>query len=86
MKYVVAAADEIPPGGRKILTLAGRSIGIFNVDGNYFALVNRCVHQGGPVCNGKVLPKLSAVVLPDGEVKEVLSPETVGAKAEVYVN
>src|SRR5262249_35022077 len=29
---------------------AGREIGIFNLDGEYFALANRCPHAGGPWC------------------------------------
>lgn len=32
-KYVVATVGEIPSGGRKIVEVAGRSIGIFNVGG-----------------------------------------------------
>src|SRR5919108_1165605 len=60
MKYVVAAADEIAPGQRKIVSLAGRSIGIFNVDGEYFALRNRCPHQGGALCEGKLWGSLEA--------------------------
>jgi 3-phenylpropionate/trans-cinnamate dioxygenase ferredoxin subunit len=52
-KHVVAAVEEIPPGGRKIVEIAGRSIGVFNLDGEYFALRNRCPHQGGPLCLGK---------------------------------
>jgi nitrite reductase (NADH) small subunit len=71
----VAGRDEIAPGERRLVDVDGEPVGIFNVGGTYFALVNRCVHQGGPVCNGKIMPKLSAVVLPSGEVKEVLSPE-----------
>lgn len=51
-KYAVARADEIPPGSRKIVEVAGRSIGIFNVGGRYYALRNRCPHQGGPLCLG----------------------------------
>ncbi len=51
-RYVVAAVDEIPPGGRKIVEVAGRSIGVFNVGGEFFALRNRCPHQGGPLCLG----------------------------------
>ena len=34
--------------------LAGRSIGVFNVAGEYFALRNRCPHQGGPLCLGSM--------------------------------
>jgi nitrite reductase/ring-hydroxylating ferredoxin subunit len=52
-KYVVAARDEIPAGGRKIVEVAGRSIGVFNVNGEFFAVRNRCPHQGGPLCEGR---------------------------------
>jgi nitrite reductase/ring-hydroxylating ferredoxin subunit len=60
MKYVVASADEIPIGGRKIVTVQGRSIGVFNVEGEYFALRNRCPHQGGALCEGKLWGVLKA--------------------------
>lgn len=53
MKYVVASVDEIPPGERKVVEVAGRSIGIFNLGGEFFALRNRCPHQGGPLCEGR---------------------------------
>ena len=53
-RYVVAAVDEIAPGERKIVTVAGRSIGVFNVGGEFFALRNRCPHQGGALCEGQL--------------------------------
>ena len=53
MKHVACRADEVPPGGRKIVDVAGRSIGIFNLQGEYFALRNICPHQGGKLCEGK---------------------------------
>ncbi len=53
-KFVVATIDEIPPGGRKLIEVAGRSIGVFHVGGQYFALRNRCPHQGGPLCEGRL--------------------------------
>jgi nitrite reductase/ring-hydroxylating ferredoxin subunit len=49
---VVARADEIAPGERKLVQVGGRSIGVFNVGGEYYALRNRCPHQGGPLCEG----------------------------------
>ncbi len=55
---IVARADEIAPGGRKIIDVGGRSIGVFNVGGEYFALRNRCPHQGGPLCTGLLLAPL----------------------------
>lgn len=66
-KYVVASVDDIPPGDRKIVEVAGQSIGIFNLDGEFFALRNRCPHQGGPLCAGKRWGSLEASV--PGEIR-----------------
>ncbi len=60
MKYIVGSIDEIPPGGRKIVEVAGLSIGVFNLNGEFFALRNRCPHQGGPLCEGKLWGLLEA--------------------------
>jgi nitrite reductase/ring-hydroxylating ferredoxin subunit len=57
---VVARADEIPPGERKIVEIGGRSIGVFNLDGDFYALRNSCPHQGGPLCAGYRFAALSA--------------------------
>src|SRR4051794_21968623 len=54
MKHFVATLDEMPPGRHKIVEVAGRSIGVFNVNGEFFALRNSCPHQGGPLCTGRV--------------------------------
>lgn len=54
-QHVVAYADEIPPGTRKIVTIEGREIGIFNIQGTYRAFLNRCPHMGGALCKGEVL-------------------------------
>lgn len=51
-KHFVATIAEIPPGKRKIVAVAGRSIGVFNLGGEFFALRNACPHQGGPLCEG----------------------------------
>lgn len=54
-KFVVALVSEIPPGGRKIVEIAGRSIGVFNVHGRFYALKNVCPHQFAPLCEGKIM-------------------------------
>jgi nitrite reductase/ring-hydroxylating ferredoxin subunit len=51
-KYVVGTVDEIPPGGRKIVEIARRSIGVFNVKGRFYAIRNKCPHASGPMCEG----------------------------------
>jgi 3-phenylpropionate/trans-cinnamate dioxygenase ferredoxin subunit len=53
-KHVVGRAGEIPPGGRKIVEVEGRSIGVFNVNGAFYALRNRCPHQLAPLCRGQI--------------------------------
>ena len=52
-RHVVGAVAEIPDGGRKIVSVEGRSIGVFNLGGEFFALLNRCPHQGGALCLGQ---------------------------------
>lgn len=54
-RYVVGRADDVPEGERLIAEVEGREIGIFNLDGEFFALRNRCPHRGGPLCEGEVL-------------------------------
>ncbi len=51
-KHVVAKVSEVPPGGRKLVTVRGRPIAIFNLKGEFYGLLNRCPHQGGSLCDG----------------------------------
>ena len=53
-KHVVGPASELPPGARKIVEINGRTIGVFNVKGAYYALRNACPHQLAPLCRGYV--------------------------------
>jgi nitrite reductase/ring-hydroxylating ferredoxin subunit len=53
-KYIVAAVEDFLPGTRTIVDVGGRSIGVFNIGGEFFALRNRCPHQGGPLCEGRL--------------------------------
>ncbi|MCE0762375.1 Rieske (2Fe-2S) protein [Pseudonocardia kujensis] len=57
---VVAAADEIPPGGRKIVHIDGRSVGVFNLGDRYVALRNTCPHEGAPLCEGALSGALTS--------------------------
>ena len=59
-RYLIATTDEIRPGQRKIVTIGGREIGIFNIEGNYYALRNVCPHKGAPLCKGLQRPLIIA--------------------------
>ena len=54
-RYIVATVDDIPPGKRKLVSVKGRDIGIFNVGGEYFAVGNRCPHEGASLCKGRLV-------------------------------
>ena len=58
--YVVAPAAELPPGARKIVTVNGHEIGVFNVEGEYFAILNYCPHRAGPLCAGRTRPLVTS--------------------------
>ena len=67
----VCALDELSPGERTIISVAGASIGVLNVDGELYAIQNHCPHQHGPVCKGTVRPELKGEFAEPGErVKE----------------
>jgi nitrite reductase/ring-hydroxylating ferredoxin subunit len=58
MRFVVSRLEEFPPGERRIVRVGGREIGVFRVDDRFFAVRNRCPHQGGPLCRGRVFPRI----------------------------
>jgi len=54
-RYVVARVDEIPEGERLLVDVGGRGIGIFRINGEFHAILQRCPHAGGPLCQGPLL-------------------------------
>ena len=59
-KHVIAPLSEFPAGSRKLVDIKGRPIVIFNLKGEFFALANRCPHQGGSLCHGTLVGLLEA--------------------------
>ena len=53
-EYVVGTVEELPIGAKRVVKIDGVEIGVFNVKGAFYALPNRCLHQGGPLCEGNV--------------------------------
>ncbi|MBP1153612.1 MULTISPECIES: Rieske (2Fe-2S) protein [unclassified Paenibacillus] len=51
-RFLVGMASEIPEGSKKIIQAEGRSVGIYNIEGQYYALRNTCPHQGAELCSG----------------------------------
>lgn len=59
LEYFAEVAD-VPPGERVIKEIRGREIAVFNMDGEYHALANYCIHQAGPLCEGNTPYRLEA--------------------------
>jgi nitrite reductase/ring-hydroxylating ferredoxin subunit len=57
MKVVVGRVCDFENGGRKIIDVNGKSIGVFRIDDQFYALRNRCPHQFGPLCAGTLAPR-----------------------------
>jgi len=51
----VAGTDEIAAGSIKQIEVNGKSLALFNLDGNYYAIGNECTHRGGPLAEGYVV-------------------------------
>ena len=50
----VARVGDIPSGKGKQVTVHERWVGLFNLNGEYHALDNICLHRGGPLGQGQI--------------------------------
>lgn len=55
----VAPAADLQPGERVHLEVNDRPVSVLNVDGEFYAFLNQCPHQGGPVGTGEVLREVT---------------------------
>ena len=51
-EHDVGDAADLGAGDALVVELEGREVAVFNLDGEYRALLNWCAHQGGPACEG----------------------------------
>ena len=49
----VCAVSELPAGARKIIEWEDTEIGVFNCNGDYLAIEDRCSHDDGPLAEGE---------------------------------
>jgi len=50
----VAKIADVAAGCATTVIVGGREVALFNVDGTFYAIDNRCPHQGGPLAEGFV--------------------------------
>ncbi|WP_102348827.1 Rieske (2Fe-2S) protein [Bacillus sp. Marseille-P3661] len=53
-KYEVAKVSEIKENGPKIVEVKGMEVGVYYVQGQFYAYRNFCPHAAAPACEGVV--------------------------------
>ena len=60
----VCPLDELPPGRTKIVHAGLVSVCVYNLDGELYALEDRCSHDDGPLCEGEWEEDTCRVICP----------------------
>ena|SRR5215210_4308500 len=61
---VVCPVEDLPPGEMKLVHAGEISVGVYNCDGSFYALEDRCSHDDGPLVEGDWEPDECVVVCP----------------------
>jgi 3-phenylpropionate/trans-cinnamate dioxygenase ferredoxin component len=51
-ELTVGPVEELPPGEVKIVRAGELAVGVYNLDGEYYAIEDRCSHDDGPLAEG----------------------------------
>ena len=60
----VANTSDLASGQGMVVEINGRPVALFNVNGEFYALDNTCMHRGGPLGEGYVDPSNLTVQCP----------------------
>ena len=92
-RHIICKPDAVPDGQGKAFVVNGMSVALFNVDGEFFALEDRCSHMNVTISDGYVNKRELCVACPwhgaqfDLRTGEVMTPpacENINA-CPVYV-
>ena len=61
----VAKITDFDDPGRKVFDVAGTEVGVFKLDGEFYAWENRCPHYDGPACQGRIVAETTEAVNDD---------------------
>jgi nitrite reductase/ring-hydroxylating ferredoxin subunit len=68
-EIMIGSRSDLSDGQRLVVSVGSRDVGVLEHDGEVFAYENRCLHQGGPVCEGLVIGKVETIVDADRTVR-----------------
>lgn len=79
-RHIICKPDAVPEGQGKAFVVNGMSVALFNVDGEFFALEDRCSHMNVLISDGYVHKRELCVACPwhgaqfDLRTGEVMTP------------
>jgi len=65
MDVAVGKVADYADPGRRVLDIDGFEVAVFRLGEDFYAWENLCPHQGGPACQGKLLPLTTEAVNED---------------------
>ena len=60
----VCPVEELPSCAVKIVYAGSLAIGVYNLNGEFYAIEDRCSHDDGPLCEGEWDQETCTVVCP----------------------
>jgi len=83
----VCLLSELPPGAVRVVEWEDLEIGVFNCNGELFAIEDRCSHDNGPLAEGEIDPEQCTVECPrHGSLFDLHSGKPVTLPAYVPVD
>ncbi len=64
----IALVSDFKDGDKRLVVINGVEIGVFRLDGAFYAWRNVCPHQGGPVCQGRIFRRVIESISADRSV------------------
>ena len=64
-EYMAGNVSDYAEGDRKVVVCGDSEVGVFKIDGEFYAWHNRCAHRAGPVCQGRIMKRVLEPVASD---------------------
>jgi 3-phenylpropionate/trans-cinnamate dioxygenase ferredoxin subunit len=63
-ELTVGPVEQLPPGEVKIVRAGELAVGVYNLNGEYYAIEDRCSHDDGPLAEGDFDPEQGVAICP----------------------
>ena len=75
-EYNAGKVSDYVDGDRKVVFCGDSEVGVFRLDGEFYAWHNRCAHRAGPICQGRIMKRVLEPVAEDRTIRAQAYDET----------